>query len=100
MKSKMKSSELPTTQSSVCYADEDMRLYLQDKMSEERTDVFETHCETCDKCASALWRQKQSDFNGIITDADKELCKTFEEKVRERLLLKDMPKNFGMKGAW
>jgi len=99
MKSKMKSSELLTIQSSVCYAYEDMRLYLQDKMSEDLTDVFETHCETCDKCASALWRQRQSDFNNHIADGDKELCKKFLDKI-ELLKQRDMPKDFGMKGRW
>ena len=100
MKSKMKSTELPILQLSVCYADEDMRLYLQDKMSEEFTDVFETHCETCDKCASALWRQKQSDFNNHITDGDRDLSKRFLDKTRELLKQRDMPKDFGMKGPW
>jgi len=68
-----------------------MRRYLEDKMSEDLTDVFETHCETCDKCASALWRQKQSDFNNHISDGDKELNKKFLDKTRNLLKQNDLP---------
>lgn len=100
MKNKTETDKTCSIQSSACYAEEDMRRYLEDKMSDNDIVSFESHCDTCDHCAAALWRQKQSDFNGVISDADKELCKLIERKIKERLNQKDMPKEFGMKGPW
>lgn len=93
MKKEIDANCVTTPHTPDCYADEDFIRYLRDMMSEQDVASFESHCESCDFCAAALWRQKKTDFDMNVSDGDKELYNRFLEKTRKLLKQQDKPKD-------